>query len=91
MYERKQITLVDEWGFERDAEIIYGPSVALMVVPKTKSFVEILPMRRLNDKITWGYAEGIRLMHRDDLEAAFKRGTLHELMRWDIEHEPAGA
>ena len=91
MYEREKITLVDKWGFEKDAELIYGPSVALMVVPKTENFVEILPMRRLNNRITWGYDEGKRLVHKDELEAAFKRGTLHELMQWNIEHEGTGA
>ena len=86
MYERTKIKVMDAWEHERDAELIYGNGVAMLLIPAGERFVKVLPMRRTKDRIAWGYEEGIAFISRDELERAFKRGTLDELMRWGIEH-----
>lgn len=82
MYSRTDVTLVDGWGNEQRAELVYGSGVALMVIPRGREFVELRPLRRDGDRLTWGYEHGISVVARDVFEDAFRRGSLHQYMDW---------
>ncbi len=91
MYTVSEVVVLDRNGEESTAYIYSDDAAVVLVIPTTKRFLAVLPLKdtEINGKKVkmWGYEEGLRWIRDDELEELAKQGRLNELMSWGIDHE----